>query len=249
MRTRILVSLSAILLLAGCGEKSGSVPEVPADELAAEVSELDAVHDVMAPLWHDAFPAKDYGAIEAAVPEFEASLAALTEAELPGILQDKQAQWDAQKSLLMETYDGLKAAVDTGDQAGMLAYTEAFHMNYEGMVRIVRPLSPELADFHQHLYGLYHYYGPGYDLEKIGGAAADMAAAIPPLQTVELPASLAGHQGHYEMVVTELGGAVGALVATLDNPSRADVEAAIEAIHAAYSEIEGIYDGDAGSHG
>jgi len=245
MRTRILIpcsALSAALLLFGCGEKPGSVPEVPAEELAAEVSELDAVHDIMSPLWHEAFPAQDFGAIEAAVPEFEVSLAALAEAELPGILQDKQAQWDTQKQLLMETYDGLKAAVDAGDQAQMLAFTEAFHMNYEGMVRIIRPVSPELAAFHQHLYGLYHYYGPGYDLEKIGGVATDMAAAIPPLQTVELPSRLAGHQGHYEMVVTRLGEAVGTLMATLDDPSKADVEAAIEAIHAAYEEIEGIYD-------
>ena len=40
-------------------------------------------------------------------------------------------------------------------------------MIYEGLVRIIRPPLPELEAVHQHLYGLYHYYGPGYDLEKI----------------------------------------------------------------------------------
>ena len=240
-------ALASTLLVSACKEESGSVPEVPASELAAEVQELDAIHEIMVPLWHEAFPAQDFAAIQAAVPEFEAGLTALSEAELPGILQDKQAEWDSQKQLLMETYDGLKAAVDAGDQDQMLAYTEAFHMNYEGMVRIVRPVSPELATFHQHLYGLYHYYGPGYDLEKIGSAATEMAAAIAPLQAVELPARLADHQSHYEMVVTELGEAVGSLISALDDPDRATVEAAIEAVHAAYSEVEGIYDN--GSHG
>jgi hypothetical protein len=251
MRRRGLIPFTALFIILpaihGCGGESGSVPEVPAEELVAEVAELDAVHDIMAPLWHEAFPAQDFAAIESAVPEFEAGLAALDAVELPGILRDKQERWDAQKQLLMESYAGLKAAAESGDQAQMLAYTEAFHMNYEGMVRIIRPVSPELAAFHQHLYGLYHYYGPGYDLEKIGAAATDMAAAIPPLQSVELPSRLADHQGHYEMVVTELGEAVGALMATLDDPNRSDVEAAIEAVHAAYSEIEGIY--DSGSHG
>lgn len=244
MRTRFIISLTAlpgILLLLACGEQSGSVQEVSTAELTAEVSELDAVHDVMSPLWHEAFPAQDYEAIAAAIPHFEASLSALGEAELPGILQDKQAKWDEQKELLMDSYEGLKAAVDAGNQAEMLAYTEAFHMNYEGMVRIVRPVLPELEAFHQHLYGLYHYYGPGYDLEKIGGSATKMAAAIPPLQAAELPSRLADHQAHFEMVVTQLGEAVGALITTLDNPSKADVEAAIDTVHAAYEEVEGIF--------
>ena len=249
MRIRIAFSLAvaATLPLVACGEQSGSVPEVPAAELTSDVPELDAVHDIMSPLWHEAFPAQDYEAIAAAVPEFETSLSALAEVELPGILQDKETRWEEQKQLLMETFEGLKAAVDAGDQTGMLSYTEAFHMSYEGMVRIIRPVLPELETFHQSLYGLYHYYGPGYDLEKIGGAATNMASAIPPLQAAELPARLADHQDHFEMVVTDLGEAVGALIATLSDPSRADVEAAIDAVHAAYEEVEGIF--DAGSHG
>jgi len=230
-----------------CGEQSGSVPEVPAAELTTDVAELDAVHEVMSPLWHEAFPAQDYEAIAAAVPQFEASLAALNEAELPGILQDKEPRWAEQKQLLMETYEGLKTAVEAGDEAEMLAYTEAFHMNYEGMVRIIRPVLPELETFHQHLYGLYHYYGPGYDLEKIRASATEMAAAIPPLQAAELPANLTEHQAHFEMVVTELGEAVGALITALSDPSREGVEAAIENVHAGYEEVEGIF--DTSSHG
>jgi len=251
MSTRIALSMftvaALLLLLPACGQQSGSVPEVPEAELAAEVPELDAVHEVMSPLWHEAFPAQDYEAIAAAVPQFEASLSALVDAGLPGILQDKQARWEEQKQILMDSYEGLKAAVDAGNQAEMLAYTEAFHMNYEGMVRIIRPVLPELETFHQHLYGLYHYYGPGYDLEKIEGAATDMAAAVPPLQAAELPERLAEHQAHFEMVVTDLGEAVDALMATLSDPTRADVDAAIDGVHSAYEEVEGIF--DASSHG
>jgi hypothetical protein len=229
-------------LVWGCGgEESGSVPAVPEAEVTAEVPELDAVHEFMQPLWHDAFPARDYDAIAAAIPDLERTVSALSEAELPGILQDKQTQWDAQKQLLLETFDGLKSAVTTGNQEQMLAYTEAFHMNYEGMVRIVRPVLPELEAFHRHLYGVYHYYGPGYDLEKIRASAEEMTAAIPPLQAAQLPERLAEHQAHFETAVTQLGEAVGALMATLEDPSRADVEAAIERVHAAYEEVESIF--------
>ena len=251
MRTRpfpSFLALGTLLLgLGACSEPPGSVPEVPATELAAEVAELEAVHEIMAPMWHDAFPARDFAAIQEAVPQFEPLLGELDSAELPGILQDKQTTWDEGKVRLMESFGGLKTAAEAGDEDGMLAYAEAFHMNYEGLVRIIRPVLPELAAFHQLLYGLYHYYGPGYDLEKIEHSATEMAAAIPALQEAELPARLADHQAHFEMVVKTMGEAVGSLMATLDDPSRADIEAAIEAIHTAYQEAEGIFDN--GSHG
>ncbi len=251
MRTRALLPLLATAALltgiAGCQEESGSVPEVAEAELTTSVPELEAVHEFMQPLWHDAFPARDFAAIQELVPRFEPTLEALDAAELPGILQDKQAGWDEGKANLYTAFEGLKGAAEAGNGEEMLGYAETFHMVYEGLVSLIRPPSPELDAFHQHLYSLYHHYGPGYDLEKIGAAARSMAAAIPPLQAVELPARLADHQEHYEMVVAELGEAVGALIAILENPSRDDVNAAIEAVHAAYAELDGIYAG--GSHG
>jgi hypothetical protein len=243
----IAAMASSLLGLTACAEESGSVPEVPAEELVAEVAELGAVHEFMRPLWHDAFPAKDYALIQELVPQLQPTIDALTEVELPGILQDKQAGWDEGKANLVNAFEGLRAAAEAGNEEDMLGYAETFHMAYEGLVRLVRPPLPELDEVHEHLYGLYHYYGPGYDLEKIRIAATNMAAAIPALQAAELPERLASHQSHFEMVVTELGEAVGSLMATLDNPNRADVEAAIEAVHSAYAEIDGIFTD--GSHG
>ncbi len=249
VRTTLLsVTLaSAISVLSGCGDKPGSVPEVPAEELTASIPELDAVHEFMEPLWHDAFPARDFERIQELVPEFEPTLAALDAVELPGILQDKAEAWYEGKLILASAFEGLKAAADAGNEEEMLGYAETFHMSYEGLVRIIRPPLPELEAVHQHLYGLYHYYGPGYDVEKIRGAATEMAAAIPALQAAELPSRLSDHQAHFEMAVTDLGETIGALMATLDNPGKEAVTAAVESVHAAYSEIEGIF--TTGSHG
>jgi hypothetical protein len=248
LKIRVLAALTlALFLLPACAEESGSVPEVPADELSSEIAELGAIHEVMRPMWHDAWPAQDYEAIRAAVAEFEPMVAALDAVTLPGILQDKQASWDEQKLLLLETFQGLKGAAEAGNNDEMMAFAEAFHMNYEGMVRIIRPLSPELDAFHQLLYGVYHYYAPGYDLEKIGNAAREMAAAIPSLQGVTLPEHLAGHQGHWETVVERLGGNVSNLMSTLQDPSREAVMAAVETVHTDYAELEGIFDSEPGS--
>jgi hypothetical protein len=238
-----LAALAAVLVfLSACGEeRPGSVPEVPEAEITARVAELDAIHEVMQPVWHDAFPARDFEAIQEAVPEFETRLGALDAVRLPGILQDKQARWDEQKALLISSFQELKEAAEEEDEDRMLAHTEAFHMHYEGMVRIIRPVVPELEAFHQHLYGLYHYYGPGYDLEKIQRAADSMAEAIGPLHEAQLPARLADHQEHFEMAVANLGDKVAALQAALEDPRRAEVEAAIEAVHEAYEGVEGIF--------
>ncbi len=244
MHHRILpiLLLSGLALgLASCAERPGSVPEVPAEETTAQVAELEAIHEVMEPMWHEAFPAKEVAAIQAAVAEFEPRLAALDSAKLPGILQDKQARWDEQKQLLRSTFDGFKAAAAAGAPDQILAFAEAFHMNYEGMVRLIRPVVPELETFHQHLYGLYHYYGPGYDLEKIRRAAEAMAVDVPPLRAAQLPARVAELQGTFEGQVDNLGVKVAELQAALQEPKRADVEAAIEAVHAAYQAVEKIF--------
>jgi hypothetical protein len=251
MRIRTFLPIAAIASsffgLTACAEESGSVPEVPAEELVAEVAELGAVHEFMRPLWHDAFPAKDYELIQELVPQLQPTVEALGDVELPGILQDKQAGWDEGRANLVNAFEGLKAAAEAGNEEDMLGYAETFHMAYEGLVRLIRPPLPELDEVHEHLYGLFHYYGPGYDLEKIRVAATNMAAAIPALQAAELPERLADRQADFEAGVAEMAEAVEALMGTLDDPSRADVEAAVEAVHSAYANVEGIFTN--GSHG
>ncbi|MGW8267184.1 MAG: hypothetical protein ACWGSQ_12520 [Longimicrobiales bacterium] len=239
---RSILPIGTLLVIGACAQDSEPVPDVPAEETTSQVAELDAVHEVMAPMWHEAFPAQDYAAIQAAVPEFEPLLTALDSATLPGILQDKQGQWDEGKARLMESFQELRSAAEAGEGDAILGSAEAFHMNYEALVRVIRPVVPELDTFHQHLYGLYHYYGPGYDLEKIRRAADAMAADIPPLQAAQLPARLEGRQEAFATSVAELGNQVAALLLALEDPSRDEVEAAIEAVHEAYEAVEGLFD-------
>lgn len=235
-------ALGALVLVSACAEESGSVPEVPAEELARSVPELEAVHEVMRPMWHEAWPARDMDAIRTAVTEFEPLVAAVDQAQLPGILQDEQGRWDEQKALFLDSFHKMQEAAATGTDEELLAYAEAFHMNYEGLVRIVRPVVPELDQFHQYLYGLYHYYGPGYDLEKIRAAVDGMASMMPALGEAKLPERLADRQDEFDSAVVELGGRVAALLMTLEDPSREKVLAAMEEVHTAYQTVEGIFD-------
>ena len=230
------------VIISACAEEPGSVPEVPAEELSAQVPELDAIHEVMLPMWHEAFRARDIAAIQAAVPEFQPLLEALDTATLPGILQDQQEDWDGAKAHLMESYQWLQSAADAGNEDAILGSAEAFHMSYEAMERIIRPVVPELEAFHQHLYGVYHYYGPGFDLEKIREGADAMGSAIPPLEAAQLPSNLQDRQADFEARVVHLGDQVAILLIALENPSRAEVQEAVEAVHTAYQSVKEIFD-------
>ncbi len=237
---RILMVLGLVQFTA-CGGGSGSTPEIPVSEVTAEVAELDAVHELMYPLWHDAFPNKDYDTIRELVPQFEPLLAAVEEVQLPGILRDKQARWDEGKARMMASFESLKQAAEAHDHDGMLQHTEAFHMRYEGLVRVIRPVVPELEAFHQELYKLYHYSSPAYDVARIGEAVAAMAERVEPLREATLPSRLAERQGEFAAGVTVLGEKVEALRQALETGDEETVKAAVEAVHSAYESVEKVF--------
>lgn len=241
-RYLFLLLMGVLLLPLSCRDRPGSTEEVPEEEVVSEVRELDAFHEVMAPMWHQAYPARDIPAIQAAVPEFEPLLSALGDAVLPGILRHKEPDWETGYARLMEAFQSLKTATEEGDEDGILAGAETFHMSYEAMVRVIRPVVPELNAFHRHLYGVYHYYGPTYDLDRILQAADEMGEALPPLVAAALPERLAHRQQDFDLAVQELSGKVAVLLMALENPDRWEVEAAIEEVHTAYQAVEAIFD-------
>ncbi len=236
-----LMLVIAALELAACAGDSESVPEISAAEVTAEVPQLDAVHSLMFPLWHDAFPNEDFDTIKELVPQFEPMLTALDSVRLPGILRDKQDRWDEGKTAMMISFDSLKAATEANDAERMLAYTEAFHLGYEQLVRVIRPVVPELEAFHQELYKLYHYYSPANEQTSIREAVNAMAEKVVPLGAAKLPERLADRQAEFEAGVAALGVQVNALSGILEAGDREDVQAAVEALHSAYAAVEAIF--------
>ena len=141
-------------------------------EITASVPELNELHEVVYPLWHSAYPDRDFELIKSLLPRMDSLTALLDAAPLPGILREKQAAWDERKANLASALLGLHAATESGNHEEMLKQVEAFHAGYEQLVRTIRPLVKELDAYHQELYKLYHYYGPQYDLPQIQASAA-----------------------------------------------------------------------------
>ena len=69
--------------------------QMPNPETESTVPELIDFHDIIYPIWHTAFPAKDYAALRGFVPAIEAGMAKINAAVLPGILREKKQAWES----------------------------------------------------------------------------------------------------------------------------------------------------------
>jgi hypothetical protein len=216
--------------------------EITQEELSAAVPELSDLHEVVYPLWHTAFPDKDYELIKELLPEAESLTAKLNEAKLPGILRDKQEVWDKGKEDLNASIEALKKAVESSDQEGMLTYTEAFHAKFEFLVRTIRPVVKELEAFHQEMYKLYHYYLPNYELDLIRATVFAMQEKLVPLKEAQLPSRLADRQEDFIAAVLELEAAVNELAKIAEQDSKEEIQKAVDKAHTAYQKAEHIFD-------
>jgi hypothetical protein len=235
------VILLGLLVVFSCGEKKEQTPEITQQELTAAVPELRDLHDAVYPLWHDAFPNKDYAHIKELLPELDSLTAKVETAKLPGILQDKKNDWEAGKEKLVANLKKLHEAADSDNKEEMLAQTEAFHSNYEKLVRTIRPLVEELDSFHQEMYKLYHYYMPNYDLEKIRETVIAMQKKLTPLKEAKLHRRLEDRKDQFDTAVAELETAVNNLADVVQKDDKEAIKEAAEEVHTYYQGCEAVF--------
>lgn len=243
----IVLGIACIFVLFACQqEESAPAEEVKAEisegELDADVPALHELHGVVYPLWHDAFPDKDYALIKELLPEADSLTQKLDEAELPGILRDKKAEWEKGKETLKSSLQELHRAVEDENEQAMLDQVEAFHSAFEKLVRIIRPVVPELEAFHQEMYKLYHYYLPNYELENIRIAVKAMQEKLLPLKEVTLPKRLAEKQEQFDGVVLELETELESLSEVVKKDNKDLIADAVEKVHTAYQKVEAVFD-------
>ena len=221
---------------------ASAATDISEKELSTSIPALARLREVIRPLWHNAYPAKNYAMIKDLLPRADTLVAELDKATLPGILRDKQGIWEGGKEDLKWVLGNLHAAANAEDQEKMLKQVEAFHAAFERLVRAVRPVVPELEAFHQELYKLYHYYTPLYDLENIRAASSAMTEKMAALKAAQLPKRLADRQEKFQAAVLKLEIAVDELSATVKTNARKEIEAAVQKVHDAYKETEQLFD-------
>ncbi len=216
--------------------------EITEEETTASVPALSDLHEVVYPLWHTAFPEKDTVMVKELLPQVDSLYEKLEQAELPGILRDKVEQWDEGMSTLKNTVENLHKAVEADKNEEILSQVEAFHSAYESLVRLIRPVVPELEAFQQDLYKLYHYHMPNYELELIRSDVEAMLEKVVPLKTVQLPTRLESRQEDFSAAVDNLEIELNKLAEAVKTSKTQEIRDAIERVHTAYQNTEKIFD-------
>jgi hypothetical protein len=211
-------------------------------EVKAEVPALSEFHEVIYPLWHVAWPAKDLGQMRELLPQIKQHVAAVQKAELPGILRDKKAKWDEGVAAVAAEADKLEKALAANEQQPALDAAEQLHARYEGLVRTIRPMMKELDAYHQVLYRVFHYDWPEKDLATLKTHAGDLAARCGELQSAAVPKRFAEKEAELKERFGALCAATTELKTAADGGDAAVVGPAVDKVHTAYQACEKVFD-------
>jgi hypothetical protein len=221
---------------------SVSIAQLP-DETSGKVPELDAFHKPIYELWHTAWPAKDIAKLKALLPDVEKAYTTLAAAKLPGILREKKAKWDERVQILAQSVKEYRDAVAKENKEGILKATEAVHMNYEQLVRLVRPAMKELDAFHQVLYMLHHYYMPENKTGEIKASADSLVLRMEALNGASLPKRLEARNEQFTKARKNLDEAVRTFAEGVKGKKNKEDLAKLEnTLHARYEVMEKMFD-------
>jgi len=237
--TRSMAALVTIIACLRLVMPPAAFGQAPKDaEIKSEVPAFTAMHEIIYPLWHEAWPAKDYAALAAFLPKIEKHMEAVSRAALPGILRDKVAAWDTAVADLKKSVAAYKAAVDAKDNDALLNAAEALHTKYEALGTVVRPVLNEMADFHASLYTLYHYQLNPFNRVAAADTIKALKTKMDALNRAVLPDRSKARSDAFAAQRARLSKAVDAVVAAVDRAEDSRVAAAIELMHIEYEKLE-----------
>jgi hypothetical protein len=230
----IFISLAVCVIGAQAGTRM--------QETESSVPELTAFHEIIYPIWHTAYPDKDYAALRGYAPEVKSLAGKIFAAKLPPILHEKQAKWDQGLAELKKAVEDYLAAAAGGDDGALLKAAESLHSKYEMMVRTIRPVLKEVDAFHKVLYVVYHKYLPNKDHESINSVSEDLTLKAEAITKATLPKRLEPKTEAFKTAAGALHEATVALAGTLKSGRGSAIEAAVEAVHTRYQALEKIFD-------
>jgi hypothetical protein len=156
-------------------------------------------------------------------------------------LRDKQEMWNKgvdEFKIAVEEYG--KIAAEKDDEM-MLKAAENLHTKYESLVRIIHPVLPELDQFHQVLYMIYHKYLPQKDYQQIYMVCDDLVNKADALSKVELNTNDEKMEKNFGKYTTQLVHATEKLKEQLKSSNYEMVELGVEEVHRIYQKIESLF--------
>jgi hypothetical protein len=217
---------------------------IDSTEIISNVPELTDFHEIIYPMWHTAYPAKDINALKGFVPQIKLSVDKINHAVLPGILKDKQDQWKNQLNELNSAAENYYKASEEENAEALLAATEKLHYNYERMMRVIRPVIKEIDEYHQTLYIIYHKLYPDKKYTEIAGYLDDLilrANAIAQYPKDKLKRRLGDNLVKFDLASKDLYNATVSLKEVLKSSDSKEKDAAVENMHTRYQQLDSLF--------
>ena len=206
------------------------------------VPELDDFHDVMHPIWHDAYPNKDFEALKKYVDEVNEKAKAVYSAQLPGINREKQLKWNEGVIKFQAAVEEFNKTAQADDNEGLLKAAENLHTNYEMLVRIIRPVQKEIDEFHKTLYVVYHDFLPNKNYKKLGTVTDKLIKQAKAITKAKLPARLESKKGAFDLAASDLLTSTQDLKKRVKSKNKISIDAAVENMHTKYQNLEEIFE-------
>ncbi len=211
-------------------------------EVNSSVPELFEFHEVIYPIWHTAYPEKNYTMLKEMVPEVNSGAEKIYSAQLPGILRDKEEEWNKGVTKLRSSVEKYNQAMAGTNEEEMLSAAEVLHSDFEMLVRIVKPVTKEVDEFHKVLYMIYHHYWPNKNMEEFGKAVDDLTMRADELANCVLPKWASEKSDEFKVQSQKLYDATKKLKELKDSKANdAELEKAVEDVHDNYVALEGLF--------
>ncbi len=235
------INLVIVLLLLGSFQLFAQAT-FDSTEIKAEVPALGDFHDVIYPIWHVAYPSKDYTSLRNYVGDINTGAQKIYEAKLPGILQDKQEMWNKGVDEFKVAAEEYKTIAAGEDNELLLKAAENLHSKFESLIRIVHPVVSELDQFHQVLYMYYHKYLPQENYQQMYMESDELVNRASALTKVKLRKNDPELQKKFDNYSLQLLHASEKLREQLKSSNNDMVKFGVEDVHNIYQKIEALFE-------
>ena len=190
---RYTVVITILLLFAAAayaGDEGGHV--CPANRAAeAGFGAYETFHQVMAPLWHKAWPAKDYDALIAGGAEFEKQIEGIKELKPEISSEERLASFNERRDLLVKHVEAYVEAAKNGDAEKCYEILPELHDAFELSASALSPIRyPELTGLLVTSNIIVEQHIPSANEEGIKGSTETLTRKMKTLQETEVPQEL-----------------------------------------------------------
>jgi hypothetical protein len=212
-------------------------------EINSSVPELFEYHEVIYPMWHTAYPNKDYAMLKELLPRITEGAQKIYNSKLTGILRDKKNEWEKGIEKLRHSVKKYEDACKANDNKELLSSAEILHTNFEMLVRIIKPITKEVDEFHKVLYMIYHHYQPEKNTAKMKEAIDELNLRAEELKNCVLPKWASAKKDEFIEAAEKLYNSTLELKKFKDNKADEEqIDRGIEKVHSNYQKLEALFD-------